>query len=232
MRKIMLLVVILLFSSLVVAQEVKVVKEAVNEIKFNEILEVKISVSNPTGIEKEFEITEKLPQGVVLVEPNYADNIEMHNGIEVRYFEWVIKVPAEKVSSLSYKIRPDQLGDYTISPTTIRDRSGGGIYLSQSLSFFVSCVFNNVCEEGESFFTCPQDCKSGAKDGICVYEADDICDPDCSSEPDCEGVFNSSYLLIGSVLVIVIILGLILIFVIKKIGKKKEQDSFKEQIGQ
>lgn len=46
---------------------------------------------------------------------------------------------------------------------------------------------NGFCEEGENYFTCPRDCPSGGRDGVCDEIVDRLCDPDCGTEqdPDC-----------------------------------------------
>lgn len=49
---------------------------------------------------------------------------------------------------------------------------------------------NEKCEKGENFANCPEDCKSGSKDGYCDGVEDGICDPDCKIEfdADCKAV--------------------------------------------
>lgn len=46
---------------------------------------------------------------------------------------------------------------------------------------------NGVCNINENFASCPQDCRSGGRDGYCDGEKDNKCDPDCKGEqdPDC-----------------------------------------------
>jgi hypothetical protein len=46
---------------------------------------------------------------------------------------------------------------------------------------------NHVCNVGEDFNNCPEDCTSGGGDGYCDREKDDRCDPDCAEgvDPDC-----------------------------------------------
>lgn len=211
------------FINTAAAQEVEIVKESLKEIKFGETLEVKIGITNPSNFEKLFEVTEKIPQGMILVEPEEPDKVEMNNALIVNLFIWTVEIPPEETSELIYKIKPAQLGSYTLTPTVLRDKSTNEIYLSQSLSFFVGCTPNNICEKYESFFTCPEDCGSGEKDGVCVYKADGICDPDCSKEPDCKAVvsvFSSLYLWI-SIIIVLIILITIVILKIKKKSKKE-----------
>ena len=46
---------------------------------------------------------------------------------------------------------------------------------------------NKICESGENFRNCPQDCPPEAKDGYCVPFHDFLCDPDCGRkyDPNC-----------------------------------------------
>ena len=46
---------------------------------------------------------------------------------------------------------------------------------------------DGICEVGENYFNCPQDCPSGSLDGVCDKVPDGICDPDCHGkyDPDC-----------------------------------------------
>ena len=44
-----------------------------------------------------------------------------------------------------------------------------------------------LCDVGENFQYCPQDCPSGGRDGYCDKQPDGKCDPDCArtEDPDC-----------------------------------------------
>lgn len=47
---------------------------------------------------------------------------------------------------------------------------------------------NEICEAAENYMLCSEDCKSGQADNVCDYVAEGICDPDCSGaqDSDCE----------------------------------------------
>lgn len=47
-----------------------------------------------------------------------------------------------------------------------------------------TCNSNKICDINEDYFSCPNDCKAGAIDGVCVLADDGICDADC-------GIFDS-----------------------------------------
>lgn len=50
---------------------------------------------------------------------------------------------------------------------------------------------NNICDAGENYQTCPQDCKTGGADGFCDKEKDMICDPDCARTDDEDCICNN-----------------------------------------
>ena len=66
------------------------------------------------------------------------------------------------------------------------DPAGKMILYADVSSMSDSCG-NEVCDAGENFKTCPQDCRSGGRDNICDKAADGTCDPDCAAgqDPDC-----------------------------------------------
>jgi len=49
------------------------------------------------------------------------------------------------------------------------------------------CNSNKLCNEMETFYSCPKDCPLGSKDGVCIKDKDGFCDPDCLEgiDPDC-----------------------------------------------
>ncbi|MFH1592711.1 MAG: VCBS repeat-containing protein [Candidatus Woesearchaeota archaeon] len=66
------------------------------------------------------------------------------------------------------------------------------VYKNDSLIYEVNishllCNENDICDEKENFFSCPQDCSSGSSDNICDGQDDGICDPDCyySADANC-----------------------------------------------
>ena len=50
---------------------------------------------------------------------------------------------------------------------------------------------NDLCDDGENYQSCPQDCKSGGRDGFCDKEKDAICDPDCARTEDDDCICNN-----------------------------------------
>jgi len=56
--------------------------------------------------------------------------------------------------------------------------------LSISTAQFADTCGNYICEDHESYETCPDDCRSGSEDDYCDEEQDGICDPDCINGED------------------------------------------------
>jgi len=211
MKKIIYLIFLLLISNTVIAQNITVTKETITETYVNEIVEVQINILNENSLTKTLEVSEKLPDNILLIDPLEISETKNYNGIEVNFLKWTIDIEPNEIYTISYKFKSLQLGTFTLSPTTVKDLSTEEQFTSNSLSFKVNCISNNICDNNENYLTCPQDCSSGSADGICDNIADNICDPDCESEPDCEKAFNYLWLIIG-----VVILVIILILILKK----------------
>ena len=207
-----LLLMLLLILPLAYAQEVVVLKEAQNNIELGDILEIKITLNNPYNSNQIYQIIEKIPQGTATIDPAYPDNIQVRDGIKLKTYRWNVNINPNKVGVISYKIKPENLGSYSILPTTIIT-STDEQFFSNMLNFNVNCKSNNVCEEGENSLNCPQDCNKGVKDGVCESKLDNVCDPDCEEDPDCNKNFNIKDFLPLSIGIIVIIL--IILFVIR-----------------
>ncbi|MCD4666362.1 hypothetical protein K8R47_00970 [archaeon] len=201
MKKIILL--LILFSSLIYAQDYSRLLVN-NEIYLGDDIEIRILVG-----EGNYEVLEKLPNNVELVDN--LDNLEVRNqdGLEVNYLNFV----GEGV--FAYNIKPLSLGDYSLSKTKITNLDTGEIFDIEELEFTVQCSSNGVCEEGESYLTCSEDCSSGSADGICDFISDGVCDPDCLREPDC-GNTGLSYL----TWIFIIVGALLLIWVLFRIFRK------------
>ncbi len=73
---------------------------------------------------------------------------------------------------------------------------------------------NGKCESHESAFDCPQDCSVSAKDDLCNYAKDGICDPDCRNlDSDCR---ETNWAVIAG------IFAALIIFIIALLQKKKK----------
>ena len=221
-----LFLILLLMVSLVSAQELQVVKEANSEIRLGDIIEIEIHLSNSFSIEKEFSIEEILPKEIEVIEPT-AFSTRRNDALEVSYYSWITSISPNSIKTITYKIKPLSLGEYSISSTKVIDNSNLNEANSNSLTFKVKCTPNNKCDLNENIILCPEDCSTGISDGICDYKADGICDTDCDSEPDCEKTeFNFKSFLIPLIIIVLIIF---LIFLLPKFLKKKEKYSVEEK---
>ncbi len=214
MKKIILLILsISLILNLVQAQEIRITKETNQDIELNDVIEVKINILNSYNTEKVFEISERLPNNIELIEPNKPDEVKKYNGIEANFLKWNLIISPNKISTLNYKIKIKYLGEYSIQPTTITDINNDNTFFSNSLEFNVKCTPNNACETDENYLNCPEDCSQSISDGICNYALDNMCDPDCLEDPDCKKTNLFNIILFSLILIILII---IFYFIFKK----------------
>ncbi len=110
---------------------------------------------------------------------------------------WNMTIGPSESREISYTLDfgfiPDSLfnKDFIIK-TAIFEQENGSQHSSNPVTAFISgpvldCDYDGVCDPGESFNNCPQDCFSGGDDGYCDGQDDLLCDPDCSptEDPDC-----------------------------------------------
>jgi len=223
MKKIAILIIsLILIINLVSAQEVIVTKETNNNIKLNDVIEVKINILNPYQTERTFEVSERLPNNIQLIEPSQPDEVKKYNGIDANFLKWNLVISPTMISTISYKIKITSLGDYSIQATDVTDNFDNNVYLSNDLEFSVSCNPNNQCGGDENYLNCPGDCGESLADGICNYAADGICDPDCLEEPDCK----SSKINFLNLFIACFILALIIFAIFLLVKKKKSSQNY------
>jgi hypothetical protein len=99
--------------------------------------------------------------------------------------------------------------------------------LSVDISDYAKLCGDNVCEENENSGTCPSDCRSGVKDGVCDRIKDGTCDPDCakSADPDCAGAPSYTYLIVIAAVILLAVIGFI-------VWKKRKDGSQAAEDGQ
>ena len=119
-------------------------------------------------------------------------------------YEGKFSLKSDSEKTITYKINATHIGRFTIPATKatvwtcpfssidiIPSINGTkiGEFFSNPVNVLVRCNGNNICEmnKGEYYKNCPEDCKSGSKDGYCDKVYDGKCDPDCKREedPDC-----------------------------------------------
>ena len=77
--------------------------------------------------------------------------------------------------------------------------SGNSKIMDIDVSSFANTCGDKICQEYESYESCPQDCPSGGRDGFCDGISDAICDPDCTGKTDidCEKTTNTKTIKLG-----------------------------------
>jgi len=143
---------------------------------------ITIAIENTGAEERTIEITEKLGDA----EFDKSDVQDVNTTFGSMYlYEWELYLPAGENTSVSYWIEPRSAGSYVISPSQVM--IDGKEYRMKSAVIAVGCLADNACGQGENYLNCPQDCESGAADGVCDQVSDGKCDPDCASgfDADC-----------------------------------------------
>jgi len=104
---------------------------------------------------------------------------------------------------------------------------GKMVFFADLTQFLQDCG-NGVCDNNENYSNCPQDCRSGVKDGYCDGAADGVCDSDClqdqdtdcaklaASAPTQQTKSNISSVVVWSLIIVIIIAAVALIIIKKK----------------
>ncbi len=225
--------------------DILIEKEAVNQINYGEVLNVKITLSNNASATQvslieyieESEVISPIDK-LVVPEP-----IPGKIALEPSYLFWEFSLDAGSEKIIEYQIKPKNVGDFVFSPTEAL--TDGGVFYSNPLSVKVISVPNGRCEQdiGENYLN-SQDCPSGSQDGICDGIIDGKCDIDCSAGADIEcsqiskgatgkeinlqaDVMSEStklMLWVGIPVVVFILILILVIILAIKAGKKKKQD--------
>ena len=78
------------------------------------------------------------------------------------------------------------------------------------------CNYNFVCESGENYGNCIQDCLSGLEDNYCDRLKDRRCDPDCREKEDSDCRNNLVYYILFGFIIIILAVSLFIILRRKK----------------
>jgi hypothetical protein len=216
MKKIMIILIFLLLINVTYAQNIDIIREVIPEYTLGDEVNVNIKIFNHNSQDETFIVKERIPPETTLINPDKPNKIELFNGIQAEFFQWQITIPAQKMASVSYTIKPNKVGLYTLTPTKA---TSSAIYTSSTSEFRVMCIPNNMCSEEENNEYCPEDCSLLVSDGICISEFDSICDPDCDYDPDCNespSSFKMVYLLIPLAILLIIIIIYILVRILKR----------------
>jgi hypothetical protein len=131
--------------------------------------------------------------------------------------------------------------DASAKNINIYDPSGKMVAFVDVSEFSQICG-DGVCGGQENFKTCPQDCRSGIKDGYCDGATDGVCDPDCTTatDHDCAKIAalkttqktgGGGALWIVILAIIVIIVAVAAVIIKKKKGQASDSDSAQEPSG-
>lgn len=171
-----MLIVFLILPTTVLAQDLTVAKIAPSQINYGQNLTVAITITNNLNQKINVTVRENIADAQA-IEPQLITPELPPNIIAARppYFEWHLTIDANSKTSVSYTIKPNKVGDYLFSPTTVIT-DDGKIFYSNTPSTLVKCNVNNVCEEliGEDFTNCPEDCKPPTPAGQPAIQLDPI----------------------------------------------------------
>ena len=168
---------------------ITVTRTVFDEIHLGEIVRVNITVKNENDYAINVTVRERIAGAIVYGDLNIPEIPAGMIAPPMPYVEFSDTVPAHGEKSFAYSLLPVFVGQHSYSATEVRIDDDVLIYLDTQTTE-VNCVSDGVCNGsiGENYVTCPQDCRSGAEDGICNPIADGQCDTDCAEgvDPDCQ----------------------------------------------
>lgn len=201
------------------SENIQITREVQGEAKVGNLLTIKIVITNNQPSLLSLKVEERIAENFELINPNEPTITKTYNGINVSFLNWDVQLKPNEAVQLIYTINPKQAGDITLSPTKVTETSADKVFQGRATKIEIKCNMNGVCETGENFLNCVEDCPTGSKDGVCDYATDGICDPDCTDDPDCTLLDKIDF---TSIITIVVII-LAIFMVIRIIKKKKQQ---------
>jgi len=177
------------------AGDLVIYRTAPKDARVGQTIWVVIEIENTAAVEKSFRFVERLSDAdfdhsqakslrIYDPGPGAPPPAEAIEGPEIWYYEWEVKLSPGQRTSLAYWLVLKTPGTYVISPAQIF--MDGQVFQTSSWDIFVHCTADGVCQTkaGENFLTCPDDCATGAVDGICDGALDGKVDPDCDEGYD------------------------------------------------
>ncbi|MBN2095642.1 MAG: hypothetical protein JW727_06335 [Candidatus Aenigmarchaeota archaeon] len=182
------LVFCLILAPISFAESVHVYRDFPGEARIGSVIQINLTVENLGASVIEATIQENVGDYTV-IEPTPVSYVGTPGiiGFRLPYFEWNVTVGPMQNETVYYRVNLTSPGEVLLSPATVI--VGDEYIYSDSGSISVICNQNGDCESllNENCFNCPEDCPTGASDGICDLVADGRCDPDCEegSDEDC-----------------------------------------------
>jgi hypothetical protein len=168
-------------------------KTALPAITLGEALTIGITIKNDYPVNLSAEIKEYIGGAEPVDLGGFVRSTPKGSPI-LPYYKKTVKLSPNSQMSFSYSIKPLYYGTLIIPETEAGTAYGN--FISNSLVLEVECNKNRMCETNldENALTCPQDCPSDRRDGLCNPRKDDVCDPDCAAgaDPDCGATSTSN----------------------------------------
>ena len=175
----------LLFLPISFADGIHIYREYPNQSRIGSVIQINITVENLGLLEITATIQENVGDYTVIEPPPVIPKgTPGMIGLRPPYFEWNITVGPMQNETVYYRVNLTSPGEIMFSPTAVITRNE--TFYTEPSSIKVICNQNGVCEQNlsESYLTCPEDCPTGAADGICDLMRDGRCDPDCTKGAD------------------------------------------------
>lgn len=157
-----------------------------HEVKVGELVEIKLLITNGENAEMRVFVTEFHVAGL-----EYTDPIEVkyanYQAFKVPYYGFSLSIPTKSSKEIVYHVKASIPGAVNFAPATVTDEFGN-VFESAPTVIKILCNANGVCEKGESYANCPEDCETGIADDNCDGVRDGKVDPDCAPgfDPDSE----------------------------------------------
>ena len=145
------------------------------EIMLGDTLEIAIVITNNENETVEVIVEETFVPGVAYLDLEPMDG--WYEGFNFLFYDWFLEIAPKSTETVLFEVLPTSVGYYPFMPTLVS--AGGSTYRASSPIVKVVCNPNGVCDRGENYIFCPQDCGTGIQDDFCDMVADGINDPDC-----------------------------------------------------
>jgi len=165
-----------------VSADLVISREANTRIILGEQVSVSIKIVNDYDSETFIFVKEQLSPDLELVDPKKPSYTITKVNIPI--LTWNEKLAPKEKKVITYTIKPNILGKFSILPTEIRDESREELYFAEVLTLNVLCIPDSSCNGFENHINCPADCPSGSADNVCDFRIDGVCDPDCEPDSD------------------------------------------------